>query len=212
MKKLSTWVMLTGLIPKTTGCSIEIADGDIDLDTTYFPFGLGYEWCYERHDYGFEITDTIEEWDSFDTVIIKTLDSLWVDGELLFQIENDFYDLGNPVRLYKNKITLSTYLDDEVKVIPEEAEKTETTGDDYYQTTKTLKISHLQDTLLISSSSASSITKSGIGVRRIIGIGTIVQSSSSETFFGIGANEYEQDICYRLLYFYNGQDTVYKTD
>jgi hypothetical protein len=57
--------MVVGVFLFFSGCSTpDIADGDIDLDTTYFPFGMGYEWCYERHYHGYEFYEPFSEYDT----------------------------------------------------------------------------------------------------------------------------------------------------
>lgn len=45
--KSTRYVLIAGwvFVAMLAGCEPNIAHGDIDLDTTYFPFGLGYEWC-----------------------------------------------------------------------------------------------------------------------------------------------------------------------
>ncbi len=49
MKYARFGLIFLGVILVLAGCSIFT---ETDLDETYFPFGLGYEWCYARHEFG----------------------------------------------------------------------------------------------------------------------------------------------------------------
>lgn len=120
-----------------------------DLDTTYFPFGLGYEWMYERHHYGY---DTLSTWDYRDTLIIRVTDSAWDDGILHITLDTAFVLLENPVRIWgNNKIVIKGYLSATVMLIPYPVSKSNQELGDYASYCMTLQINYLSDTLAVSS-------------------------------------------------------------
>jgi len=74
------------------------------LDTTYFPFGMDYEWTYEKHCwdyYGDERTD------SYYTITIRVVDSNIAPGGYTFVLEGGcFYDLDcDTIKIVDEKIT-----------------------------------------------------------------------------------------------------------
>lgn len=82
-------------------------DLDFDLDTTYFPFGQGYRWSYERcvkiHTFGHESGD----WDTtyYDTFTISVDDSTFDSGVLFIDLEGGgFQDVGRQVQIFVNKL------------------------------------------------------------------------------------------------------------
>lgn len=74
------------------------------LDTTYFPFGMDYEWKYERHHWRY---GTEEDDDSYDTVTIRVVDSNIAPGGYTFVLEGGcFYDLDcDTIKIVDEKIT-----------------------------------------------------------------------------------------------------------
>jgi len=97
------------LLSETRGFIVDKPPPPLDLDTTYFPFGLGYEWCFERHDWGFRVSEQENRWDKYDTIIVKVIDSFWIEDTLFFSLEESFRDLRNPIRIWNNKIVLGLY-------------------------------------------------------------------------------------------------------
>jgi len=79
--------------------------GPIDLDTTYFPFGLGYEWTYERHRW--EHSDE-NDWDKYDTFTIRVVDSIFRGDSLIFKLEGGWFQfLDSQVEIWKaNKLEI----------------------------------------------------------------------------------------------------------
>lgn len=76
---------------------------DIDLDTTYFPFGLDYSWTYENYHYH-------DEWmypypdTSYDTVTIRVVDSTFGENGWIFTLNGSFQDVGDTVSIVGNRI------------------------------------------------------------------------------------------------------------
>jgi hypothetical protein len=79
--------------------------GPVDLDTTYFPFGLGYEWCYESNNGGV-----------YDTFTVEVTDSSWIADTLVFQLIGSFYGISNPVEIWDNQVTV---FDELIDVVPQ---------------------------------------------------------------------------------------------
>ena len=77
----------------------------IDLDTTYFPFGLGYKWCYESNNGGV-----------YDTFTVEVTDSSWIADTLVFQLIGSFYGISNPVEIWDNQVTV---FDELIDVVPQ---------------------------------------------------------------------------------------------
>ncbi len=76
----------------------------LDLDTTYFPFGLGYKWCYESNNGGV-----------YDTFTVEVTDSSWIADTLVFQLIGSFYGISNPVEIWDNQVTV---FDELIDVVP----------------------------------------------------------------------------------------------
>ncbi|TET21639.1 MAG: hypothetical protein E3J71_08910 [Candidatus Stahlbacteria bacterium] len=204
MKHLKLSFLPLGIILLFSGCTTpDIADGDIDLDTTYFPFGLGYEWCYERHAYYWDIWGT--ERDEYDTVVIQVEDSIYDSLGWLFDLSGYYYDVGSEARIIEQSpntllvpICLNWWwLRDTVFVslIPSTR-------------TSPIKIEYNSDTLCMSSSCRIEeefkiYTQS---TKRLKRIGTVWQNDAEELLSG-KSEGYKKD---RLLWFYNSKDTVYK--
>lgn len=77
----------------------------LDLNTTYFPFGRGYEWTYERHCW--EHSDE-NDWDKYDTFTIRVVDSIFRDDSLIFKLEGGWFQfLDSQVKIWKaNKLEI----------------------------------------------------------------------------------------------------------
>jgi len=165
----------------------------LDLDTTYFPFGLEYTWVYEE--YG-----CCDGGDWYDTFTVKVLDSTFVSNGWLFDLEGfyeegypeseTFFDVGDPARIigkwvvvFGRRITLQP---NPIKEI---------------NGNHTFEISYHGDTLKISNS----YYENYYGyTSRLKGIGVVRQYRWGYTWGG-GDVSYTQN----LLYFINGQDTVW---
>lgn len=155
----------------------------LDLDTTYFPFGMGYEWCYEKKKLFSE--------DSKDTVAVIVVDSFWIDNTLFFKLEGgSFFDVGNSVEIGDGKIKA---FDETINLLPEEQ-------------SSYLWIRYYGDTLyMFTGDEPYPDYWEDWSVYRIKAIGLIHQIY------------YWQDVYentsggdrYSLLWFYNGQDTVW---
>lgn len=150
-----------------------------DLDTTYFPFGLGYEWMYERHHYGY---DTLSTWDYRDTLIIRVTDSAWDDGILHITLDTAFVLLENPVRIWEsNKIVIKGYMSTTVLLEPYSVSMdTEGWGEPDF--IKSLRVYYLMDTLavvshqtLMKSYSPDETDEDSLSAKFIKRIGPVVQ-------------------------------------
>lgn len=190
--------------PRTFVIKKSESPAGLDLDTTYFPFGLGYEWGYERHNFGRDADGG--EWDSYYTFIIRVVDSFWKADTLVFILEGgSFRDLGSPVEFLDNKMLAfgrNYYPGDTITLEPEEQ------GDEWKEG---LFVSYYNDVLYIQSAydpSGVDITWYTQGVNRKKGIGVVSQGLSEDEIHP-DYHDYTYD---RLLYFYNGQDTVWKAE
>ncbi len=173
----------------------------LDLDTTYFPFGMGYEWCYETHDWINSL---------YDTTFVKVIDSFWDSDTLLFKLEGSLFFLGETAKIRRNRVELIDW--GPVPVIPREdsTEKSYNQGDTLISYGR--KISYVDDSLEVHSY-----------FRKYFGWTQGLQGTRDTTSIfmrGIGAVYQEgdlyiygddwEDMSYTLLWIYNGKDTVYK--
>jgi hypothetical protein len=156
-----------------------------DLDSTYFPLGLEYEWAYERH----------EEYDDyFDTFTVKVTDSFWVAETLFFQTENYHLDMPNPVKVWSE--SLSLYF----RYEPDSGMSSQDVG----HTIQILNPSW-SGYLNCREETLNLCIPGSPGpywyVTRVKGLGLVSQRENRNSLWRIND---------RLLYFYNGQDTIYK--
>ncbi len=187
-----------------TCCQPDISHGDIDLDTTYFPFGLGYEWCYDCYSYSYH-SEPENSGVGFDTITIKVLDSVSSDGGLRF-ILNDFSfeDLGERPLFIDNDVQLTWnhyYVDSMLIPISPETKK-------YSKENVTIAVDYLMDTLSIAIVEPGDFYYNGDfkkTAQRVKGIGAICLTDSN-WFAWVHGDVTTK----RLLWFYNGKDTVYK--
>lgn len=166
-----------------------------NLDKTYFPFGMDYEWTYQYR-YSGHNWDYGEEWDIYDTITVRVIDSLYGDAGWLFLLEGSFMDLKSPVEINGNEIEVFGEM---IKLKPKEND-----SEGWYE----LGISYADDTLIltyiIEPYTNSCNTRE---VRRLIGIGAVRQYDS------YWEGEYYSDAMeYTLLYFSKGGDTVWRKD
>lgn len=182
--------------------------GTLDLDTTYFPFGLGYEWCYERHDWGYNAyVDPVEEWDTTYIYTIKVTDSSFLGDTLFLQLEEQggrLEHLQNPVRIWC----------DTIKVRMKFAGITATRhllvikpDPDSFYPGDYVSIGYNYDTLIISG--CYEFTPSRYSTRYITRVEEI--GALRESYYSV-VPDASMSVTDRLLYFYNGQDTIYKSD
>ncbi|MEA3312144.1 MAG: hypothetical protein U9Q76_08000 [candidate division WOR-3 bacterium] len=86
----------------------------LDLDTTYFPAGLNYEWVYERHVYGHYYGtggNEDEFWDYYDTIAILVTDSSCSQGEFLFNLSGgDFHGRYCDIHVYGSLWDVGWYI------------------------------------------------------------------------------------------------------
>lgn len=196
----------------------DLAFPGLDLDTTYFPFGLGYEWCYEKYSYSFQAGRDPQEIEEWDTTTILVVDSILENDALYFELDGAFLDLLNPVGIKKSMIYISTFYPDSVDLIPCEVYKRKSEGDGDWGCTNELDLKYFGDTLRIISTRdawyypySTEYEYSYMISRRTRGIGAVFQKKYDDASFG-GAPEQIEVSEYRLLYFYNGTDTLYKTE
>lgn len=166
----------------------------LDLDTTYFPFGLGYEWCYERHVWGYDYRIEPEEWSEYDTFTNLVTDSFWKEDTLCFQIN------GSIVKIWDDQI----YCD----VLSRRIDLKPKTDTSYTDGGADCRLWITGDTLLGVSLTIQyyETTCYSWSKQRLIGIGPI-----SRNYSNVDGSNYSDNACDRLLYFYNGEDTVYES-
>lgn len=173
----------------------------LDLDTTFFPFGMGYEWRYETHDWINSL---------YDTTSVKVIDSFWDSDTFLFKLEGSLFFLGDIVKIRRNRVELIDW--GPVPVIPDEdsIERTYSYADTSFTYGRT--ITYIGDSLKIHSYFRKYFgwTEGLKGTRDttsilIRGIGAVHQKGDLYIY----GDDWE-DMSYTLLWFYNGKDTVYK--
>lgn len=194
---------LTGelIYPSPRKFSIKEFIFPLDLDTTYFPFGMGYEWCFQTHNW---INDL------YDTTSVKVSDSVWNSDTLLFKLEGNLFFLGNTAKIRRNRVELIDW--GPVPVIPDEdsIERTYSYADTSFTYGRTIK--YIGDSLKVHSYFCKYFgwTQGLKGTRDTTsifmrGIGTVHQEGDLYIY-----GEDWEDVSYNLLWFYNGKDTVYK--
>lgn len=195
------------LYPSPRSFSIKEYTFPLDLDTTYFPFGLGYEWCYDQIEYSHYwqgwVPDTSGRTYTYDTLIISVVDSTGSPDSLVFHLNGYFNDVSDFVVI--NNYRIQIFGGDSISLIPR---KEEITIPFFFLTYK-------EDTLNIwieYSNDDISYYEEIDSVSRIKGIGSIYQKYwfretwTSHTGYSVSEVSIED----RLLWFYNGKDTVYK--
>lgn len=168
-----------------------------DLDTTYFPFGLGYEWRYSRHSWQHVSEPGWDEYDRYDTFTLSVADSFWVGDTLRFQSTGGVYNI------VQNTIDI---FGESIKLIPDPMKK-EVEAPWYWGE---FEVSYTFDTLHVSLWGPDPYDEGSEswGSTRIIGVGAIAQGRSYSgyscgVYFSNGYSD-------RLLWFYNGADTLYR--
>jgi hypothetical protein len=145
MKAIRFIVLCVSLVAMLASCEPNIAHGDIDLDTTYFPFGLGYEWCYECYSYRYHLDpDNFDV--GLDTVTIKIIDSVSSDDGLRFKLNDLFFeDLGESPLFIDDDVQLTWnhyYVDSMLIPLSPETRN-------YSKENVTIAVEYLMDTLSI---------------------------------------------------------------
>ena len=229
-------VIALGIIFLASSCMTpDIRKGrTINLDTTYFPFGLDYEWCYERSADGDDANIyPPATWKYCDTFILVVTDSFWKDDTLCFKMQtkgkpkafprgyprNWFrtpkgFDITNSARIIGNKIVFNSHLMlyleiYTVKLIPDEYKEGYSLASFSisYSSDSTLDISYsTMPSLGLTSNDELPSYSEDIRVSRLKSIGTYIQNYYiNDRTFGVW-----YEIRDRLLWFYNGRDTVFK--
>ncbi len=201
MKRLEL-LLAIGSVMLLISCSLF---NETDLSETYFPFGLEYEWCYQRNIHESVFSNLGDGWDSFwcDTVKIQVCDSLKLEQGWRFTLRDDgFYDVGNSIDINADKITVWGL---QIHLHPHAGSTTNEDGD-------TITISYSKDTLILTIGWIDEYAPHGVeffqyGTSRTKEIGIVKQWFEEGTFGNIA---YSLSESYRLLWFYNGRDTVYK--
>ncbi|MEA3310732.1 MAG: hypothetical protein U9Q76_00760, partial [candidate division WOR-3 bacterium] len=179
-------------------------------------------WCYEKRNYGWRDPmypeDTIGlEWDNYETVIFTITDSTWEGDTLVFG--PDWFNCIEP-RIWQDSIRIHTgsyfsYWFGSVSI-----SKPEPYESDYGSNRITIRNDTMclvtggdnqpycfnHHSLPFNKTTSMPITWHCIFETRVKGIGTINQGES----FWESCPQYSDRENYRLLYFYNGKDTVYK--
>lgn len=188
--------------PRTFVIKKSESPAGLDLDTTYFPFGRGYEWCFKRHEWGKD--EVLGEWD-YDatyTFKIEVVDILQINSAFYFVLkleptmnyfEPGFWDLSDSVKIANDQIEIRGVM---MGLTPSER-------------TDPFVVSYRTDTLVIGDSWFGGHEGSSINTKRLKAVGAISQCYSYwyESTSGLQKWENVRDT---LLYFYNGRDTVYK--
>jgi len=207
--------------PRTFVIKKSESPAGLDLDTTYFPFGRGYEWCYEHHKVGWEDGPTEPIiYDEYDTVTITVLDSAWQGDTLNFQLSKGIYILGGVINIFKDRINVHSPLVNDIKIKPEELDLDSVQSHEFSEECWEFSVEYDSDTLIVTSSYRHYDTVTGshwscsdiYKIRCIKEIGVVYQSYFSDDGYTLHLKnpDYIINQTYRLLWFYNGEDTVYK--
>jgi hypothetical protein len=186
---------------------------DLDLDTTYFPLGVGYQWCFERYERSEGDDGEEQTWDyeRFDTFTVTVTDSSWQGDTMIFTFDFNWASINMPgmmpyclwdyyeeARFYGDSVLTTIW--GAVALVPDPLNPP---GD----------IKYRGDTLELIYHSWSPNLEDNIYINHVIGIGTIQQTFTHQYFGDVEPYPFEdsqeRD---RLLYFYNGKDTVYKAE
>jgi len=174
----------------------------LGLDTTYFPFGLGYEWVYERYKWHYEDQD---DTGAYDTVTIRVIDSVLTADGLRFILDRRFFDVDDTVVIRNDSVHV---FDNHVgfgKMINLIPDSRESDG--------LITISYNEDTLILKCHidwyPPEGITREydSWQISRIKGVGAVYQSYSYYLFSG---GEIYYGSRYRLLSFKKGGKTVWQ--
>lgn len=168
----------------------------VDLDTTYFPFDLGYEWCFKRHDWGYDEVYPWD-WDYNYNFTISVSDTFTILDETYFVLSlgppinifsHNFFDLSIDTDVLTDTVTVDNwgrYIRTALGSVP------------IHPTANHSTVEYYGDTLYISRT------------KRLISIGAINQSLSNSGMTNSGLR-WDYEIRDTLLWFFNGKDTVYK--
>lgn len=174
----------------------------VNLDTTYFPYGLDYCWIYDYYNAYYWLESGGEY---YDTLTYTVVDSAF-DGKIytftlsVIGAEDTFettVKIFGALGPFKSLVPVVPMESSDYGVEIEYHGDTLLMSDDYYQ-------SH-------EPAGGDGSTGESHRSSRLRGIGKIYSSYSYETVGGGGSGE-EIDDRYRLLYFIKGEDTVWKCD
>lgn len=173
------------IYPSPRSLRIKEFNFPLDLDTTYYPYGLGYTWYYETHSW---VHDNYP-WDDYGNSCSVVTDSFWVYDTLVFKLNGDVY-----VKLWNNTINGNDLHPDTVTIPNDGGE---------------FRIYYVGDSLLVKEEFEYAPEGDPPDVYekweyRLKGVGLL---SSGSGWFGY---EYSSGSSSKLLWFFNGKDTVYK--
>jgi len=204
-KNIRAYAFVIGVMLLLAGCNLVEKGEDFDLSTTYFPFGLGYIWTYELYEYHMLYPN---ESGKYDTVSIWVRDSTYDSNGWSFGIDREdnvpygpFQDIGSYARIFEKDSEHFVQVDiegykDTIGIVPER--ESDCQG--------CFNVSYFADTLKIVFAYYLFPYDYDHSTWRVKGIGVIKQS------YYEGYVKEATEYTYRLLYFYNGQDTVYKAN
>jgi len=182
----------------------------LDLDTTYFPLGMGYEWTYQRHIWGADYSDPDDPdppvWDYYDTITLRVADSVFGVNGWEFHLEGYlFHDTGDTVYIFGNRVLV--FNEEKIPLNPTATGEIEPNqGVEIIYRSDTLQLSYkLSETWEPIGGSWSQRTAS-----RIKGVGVVTQLSESSSY-GHGWSK-ESNTVDTLLYFVKGQDTIWRRE
>jgi len=179
----------------------------IDLSGTYFPYGLGFEWTYETYSFSCYKYDISESYDTFN---VQVVDSFSTPEYLVFQLE---YSSGSidTVKIFGDSISIGlTFVypsnDTFINVFNPEPNH-------YYTGSMTCGYYYRADTLHFYHDENWSDGYWKLDEYRLQGIG-LVKNNKGQGEGWMGGDQYyeEERSINTLLFFYNGQDTVYKAE
>lgn len=181
---------------------------NFDLDTTYFPFGIGYEWSYEVCHYRNYGEDRSK---SYDTITVRVVDSTIISDTIQFLLDKHFfYDLDfGTVKIWEERLTVFSNSPgtSTVSLTPKTNEAS-----------NLLKIRYSLDTLYMGyhfemyPPEMHEYDNYDCYTCRLKGIGLISQDYWRSQWWGAGSEVMYSGNYYRLLYFIKDQDTVWRSE
>lgn len=180
---------------------------DLDLDTTYFPFGLDYSWTYETYSWYYYWEAPYPPEEEYDTVTITVTDSIFGESGWIFYLNGSFRDVGDTVSILGNKVFLydSEWISINPKIGDYDAGIAVNYEDDTACISRHTSGHYLWDDFLDAYWSCDR------SVLRLKGIGVVFEEYSYNDRWGESGEEAWYNSS-SLLYFCKGTDTIWRRE
>lgn len=187
------------LLPILIIASFAACEEAADLENTYFPAGVGYQWVYETRQFLNE--SGVLTGETYDTLTIRVDSTRDALGGKVITFNNAFADVSREMRVIEDDV--SVYHDDKPIWIPllpaKDFVKSDSTNKNNYYI---VYVNH--DTLVFSSFRDVLVVSDATVTKRIKGVGVVEQGWKGSAIM-VGTR-----MEFRLLYFIKGDDTVWR--